>query len=496
MTIKLDDAFDSHQREDWLALAEKSLSDGQTLGTLSSTTLDGRSIEALYSDRPDTVPSTIYAPLPVNSSSSSDTSSNTSSDSSIDLPLWDNRATVWMCTPQLANQATLTALEGGATSIELHLGDHAGWSATGLPEALKGVYLDAASISLREPQIGSDTADILMDLWDANSITPHDAKGTFNLDPVGDHLRGQTSNAFSLDDSLQTLQAFVEHTHSRYPTVPAVLVDGCCHHNAGATATQELLAVIATGSLYLEALKNTSIDPALISRTLQLQMSTDANTLMGVVKLRSLKMLWQHLLAQLDLPVVGPSLVVETSRRHLSALDPWVNHLRNTAAVSAAAFVNAETIIVHPHNVIDGKCLDENKDDVELGLRVARNLPIILSEESRLTDVQDPFAGSYAIEHLCQDLCSAVWSALSENNTARAWFDTVTSGEWRDSLYQSHLSRSAQLNTDDRVMVGVNRYRSNENVPSPIDPPSAATVAEPSTLQMVRDGEHYEERSS
>ena len=177
MTIKLDDAFDSHQREDWLALAEKSLSDGQTLGTLSSTTLDGRSIEALYSDRPDTVPSTIYAPLPVNSSSSS----NTSSDSSIDLPLWDNRATVWMCTPQLANQATLTALEGGATSIELHLGDHAGWSATGLPEALKGVYLDAASISLREPQIGSDTADILMDLWDANSITPHDALSLIHI---------------------------------------------------------------------------------------------------------------------------------------------------------------------------------------------------------------------------------------------------------------------------------------------------------------------------
>ena len=225
-------------------------------------------------------------------------------------------------------------------------------------------------------------------------------------------------------------------------------------------------------------------------------MSTDANTLMGVVKLRSLKMLWQHLLTQLDLPLTEPSLVVETSKRHLSALDPWVNHLRNTAAVSAAAFVNAETIIVHPHNVIDGKCLDGDKDDVELGLRVARNLPIILSEESRLTDVQDPFAGSYAIEHLCQDLCSAVWTALSEYNTARAWFDTVTSGEWRDSLYQSHLSRSAQLKADDRVMVGVNRYCSNDNVPSPIDPPSAAVSAKPSNLQMVRDGEHYEGRRS
>ena len=496
MTIKLDDAFDSHQREDWLALAEKSLSDGQTLGMLTSTTLDGRSIEALYSDRPDTAPSTIDAPLLVNRNSSSDASSDASSDVSIELPLWDNRVSVWMCTPELANQATLAALEGGATSLELHLGDHAGWSASALPAALKGVYLDAASINLREPQISSDTADILMDLWDASSVAPQHAKGAFNMDPVGDHLRGQTSNTFSLDDSLQTLQAFVEHTHSRYPAVPAVLVDACCHHNAGATATQELLAVIATGSLYLEALKDTSIDPALISRKLQIQMSTDANTLMGVVKLRSLKMLWQHLLTQLALPVTEPSLVVETSKRHLSALDPWVNHLRNTAAVSAAAFVNAETIIVHPHNVIDGKCLDEDKDDAELGLRVARNLPIILSEESRLTDVQDPFSGSYAIEHLCQDLCSAVWSALSKYNTGRAWFDTVTSGEWRDVLYQSHLSRSAQLKADERVMVGVNRYRSNENVPSPIDPPTAAVVAEPSTLRMVRDGEHYEEPRS
>ena len=132
MTIKLDDAFDSHQREDWLALAEKSLSDGQTLGTLTSTTLDGRSIEALYSDRPDTAPSTFDASLLVSGNSSSDASSDASSDVSIELPLWDNRVSVWMCTPELANQATLAALEGGATSIELHLGDHTGWSATGL----------------------------------------------------------------------------------------------------------------------------------------------------------------------------------------------------------------------------------------------------------------------------------------------------------------------------------------------------------------------------
>ncbi len=479
MTIKLDDAFDSHQREDWLALAEKSLSDGQTLDNLRSITLDGRSIEALYSDRPNATPSADNVALSI------------ADDSSTETPVWDNRVTVWMCTPELANEAILAALEGGASSIELHLGDHAGWSATGLPDALQGVYLDAAAISLRVPEINSDTTAVLMDLWDAARIAPKNAKGAFNMDPAGDHLRGQTSSAFSLDKSLQQLQAFVEHTTSRFPTVPAVLVDGCCHHNAGATATQELLAVIATASLYLEALKDTTIDPALISRTVQVQMSADANTLMGVVKLRSLKMLWQHLLAQLDLPVTGPLLVVETSKRHLSALDPWVNHLRNTAAVSAAAFANADTIIVHPHNMIDGKCLDEETD---IGLRVARNLPIILSEESRLTDVQDPFAGSYAIEHLCQDLCAAVWTALSKYKTANAWFDTVISGEWREALFQSHLSRNALLQSNERVMVGVNRYRSDDNVSDRTSPRPTVTSTHPSTLQPVRDGENFEEQ--
>ena len=478
MTIKLDDAFDSHQREDWLALAEKSLSDGQTLASLSSTTLDGRSIEALYSDRPNTAPMDV------------DATQATTSGAGLDVAVWDNRVAVWMCTPALANQACLAALEGGATSIELHLGDHTGWSVTDLPNALQGVYLDVAAISLRVPEINTDDADALMRLWDEAGVAPKDALGAFNKDPLGDHLRGQTDNTFSLDDSLQDLKAFVAHTTSRFTTVPAVLVDGCVHHNAGATATEELLAVIATASLYLDALKDTSLDPALITRTIQVQMSADANTLMGVVKLRSLKMLWQHLTEQLDLPVTAPRLVVETSRRHLSGLDPWVNHLRNTAAVSAAAFVNAETVIVHPHNVIDGRCLDDD----ELGLRVARNLPIILSEESRLTDVHDPFAGSYAIEHLCQDLCAGVWAALSKYNTAYAWFDAVKSGEWRDSLYQSHLSRSAQLGSSELVMVGVNQYRSDDGGSDPKIISPLAPSDRPSTLQPVRDAEHYEEQ--
>jgi len=476
MTIELDEAFKSHQREDWLSLAERGLPDGQTVESLSTLTLDGRTIEALYSDRPSSATAPKRSPSP----SSSEASDNAN--------VWDNRVKIWACTPSLTNEAAITALEGGATSLELHLGEHTGWTASELPTALKGVYFDAAAISLRMPGTDTMAADALMDLWDSNGLSSKTAKGAFNVDPIGDYLRGSINSPFRLDSSLAKLTAFVEHTTSRFPNVPAVLIDGCCHHNAGATAVQELVAVLATASLYLEALKNSTLDAALVSKTIQVQLCADANTLMSVVKLRSLKMLWQHLLHELDLPNHALQLVAETSQRHLSAKDPWVNHLRNTAAVSAAAFANADTIIVHPHNVVEGKCLD----DEALGLRIARNLPIVLSEESHLTDVQDPFAGSYAIEHLCQDLCHSVWSTLSEYKTADSWFDTVENGAWRDALYQSHLTRSNELASSKRVMVGVNRYTPEDSDPSSL--PATISAEKGATLLPVRDAECYEEQ--
>jgi len=480
MAIELDDAFDRYQRADWLALAEKGMPEGQSLDNLTSATLDGRTVDALYTNRPAI------------GKAATPTTQSITTKSKLEGSVWDNRVVVWTCTPTLANNSILTALEGGASSIELHLGDHTGWSSSQLATALEGVYLDAAAISLRMPGINEASADALINLWNAAGIATGDAKGAFNFDPIGDHLKGLSNDTFSLEQSLRALNTLTQYTTHRYSEVPTVLVDGSCHHNAGATAVQELLATIATASIYLESLKSTSLDPTLISRQVQVQMSTDANTLMGVVKLRSLKMLWQQLLLALELPAAEPALVVETSKRHLSSLDPWVNHLRNTAAVSAAAFVNADTIIVHPHNVVEGQTLD----DEELGLRVARNLPIILSEESHLNDVQDPFRGSFAVEHLCQDLCDAVWSALAQYKTGSAWFDTVQSGEWAKALHHSHKARCAELDAENQIMVGVNRYSLDKAQSSTSLKTDKPDLDRPSTLVMVRDAEHYEGRKS
>lgn len=456
--VELDLSFPDITRKQWQELAGASLPSGSSLESLARQTLDGLSIKVLY-DQADTPGAslTAIAQAAGRAAATEQYDSPTSS--------WDNRLSVVSDQNDVAaNQHILQGLAGGNTSIELHVNAN-----SQLATLLDGVVLGIAPLSFRAGLHYAAIEQQLAEYCDSQSHQPDELTCYFNADPIG-HWLSTEQAGMDINSALADLAQFCLHTHQRFPRSRAIVIDTTIHHNAGASARQELQAAIATGVAYMEAMLDAGLSFTAAANHVVFQLACDADVLMGVVKLRALKLLWQHTLDQLaHLPwacdtterIPEPMYIVaETSQRYLTHLDPWNNHLRNVAACSAAAMGDAHTIIVHRHDTL---IQDQDEDAVSIGVRMARNLPIVLERESGLRRVTDPFAGAYAIETLTSQLAELCWQSLTDSGDTTAWIATLASGQWQEAIAETHHRRLQLLHKEEYIMVGVNRYRPNSD---------------------------------
>jgi len=451
--IRLDGAFPRTDLEHWRAAAEASLRGGATLDGVDRETLDGLAVDLLYHDSPIDGRLAPGDPLPASRPSTSEVS---------DEPCWDNRLHVLGDTSDALAAHALAGLAGGVTSLELDVratrrdDQHArSLPLDALPRALDGVHVDMIGLSLRA---GGDTdaaLDALLSLLRERGHDPASARVELDADPLGELARHGRGGG-DLADARARLVATAARAASELPVARVVAVDTVVHHAAGASARQELVAGIAAATDYVDALLDAGLEPQTACRTLVFRVALDADIVGGVVKLRALERLWNHALGSAGLPVVRPHVIVETSHRHLSSLAPWVNHLRNVAACTAAAIGGADTVIVHPHDRVDGRRVGA---DAVTADRVARNLPILLAEEGGLLAVDDAAGGAHAIESLTRATVESAWSALGELQEGGGLAAALASGRWRESVARTHAARVARLADGESVRVGVNRFR-------------------------------------
>lgn len=465
---ELDSVFQTTDYEQWMNSALGGLSDGQTLDDICRRTLDDIAIDALYDTFDGSQP--VSTPAPHAS--------------------WDNRLSIHAeQEPAITNQHILTGLNGGINSIEIHTG-----APQQLDTLLEGVDLKLAPISVRSGQLYQQSADQLTLLAKKQSIALDECSFSFNADPIG-HALQQGGASTSLEDALRDTVRFSSLMVEQHPHFPALLVDTTLHHNAGASTVEELHAAIATATLYLEQLLEGGIDIDQALRQINFQLAMDCDVLMGVAKLRVLERLWRHVAQELgsDSSQLMPvSVTTETSKRVISHLDPWNNHLRNLLACMSAALASASTIIVHAQASTDKPLAD----------RLARNLPIIVEREAMLLQVHDPLAGSYAIESLTEELMKKTWHSLQQTDTSQSWMNELKQGKWQARLQNTHARRVAQLNSEQQIMVGVNRYQPSEQLTDYAPDIGSSELIEVGkaypmpALQKVRDAQAHESAAS
>lgn len=249
-------------------------------------------------------------------------------------------------------------------------------------------------------------------------------------------------------------------------------------HNGGASNAEEIAWTISAVTLYLRAFEARGVEPEESAASIDLACSLGRDTLMGVVKLRALRLLWSRLLRACGIArPPRPRIHVETSLRVMTRRDPWVNLLRGAGSAAAAAIGGADSIAT--------RCLDElHHDPSELARRIARNTVLVLGCEGGLGRVADPLGGAYAVETLTHRLAEKAWAIVREVDAEGGILAALRSGSFQARIAASAAERARRFAVRELAIVGTSRHPLRDEPPPP--PPPALIEPDPHERLGIR----------
>ncbi|MFC7290455.1 methylmalonyl-CoA mutase family protein [Hirschia litorea] len=460
--IQFSSEFDGGDEAQWLDLLDKALK-GKPAASINTKTYDGLTVKALYRDT-DWESSTDKSGLP------GQAPFMRGSEASRDkfLP-WDIRQIISHPDPAEANKSILEDLEHGVSSIELRIdenGDRGVCIRTlaDLQKTLEDVKLDWAPIGLEvtasSANSGLAAAAMLAFHAEQTSETPEKLNLAFNYDPIGvlartGHLNGEIAHVkSSIVDLVTTLSAkFEKSTLLRADARPI--------HESGGSEAQELSGLIASGTFYLRTLVEAGIDAATALRSINFTMSVGADYIIEIAKLRAARRMWAKVASEFGVADSDFTMKIQavSSRRMLTARDPWVNILRVTAACFAAGVGGAEIATMRPFT--DALGLPSRQ-----ARRIARNTHIIAQEESFLGKVLDPAGGTWSIAALSNDLALKAWSLFQDIEKGGGIISSLTQGKIQSEVSKIRAERLSDVAFRKVQITGVSDYPLLDETPA------------------------------
>jgi len=444
------DEFPPVSTEAWMAKIREDLGTSDPDAVLEWDTIDGISLPA-FGRRED------WAPLPHVSESASapPLAGDASSDSG-----W--RVRVDLRHPDLDAAAGLADLgyEGEVADLGLRLGTGAGSASTLSIDTPADLRTLLADVPLGETNLHLERgpgALVLLSLLRTAYDRPLSAllgRGTVAYDPVGALATGQLPDAATAFDGLEAVLA-----EGLSGDIRALHVDLRPYHDAGASAVQELACGLGALSDILAALLDRGRDlSALLSR---LHVTTAASTsyFVEIAKLRALRLLIPQVIdgfadaagTSVDYAPTDVLLQVETSPRSETLYDPHVNLLRATTEAMAAVLGGCDVLTVRPFDSRD-------RTSERFGLRIARNVQLILRHEAHFDVVADPAAGSYYVETATHTLAERAWKRFQSLEAHGGLLDALRAERVQDAIAEVREQRRDAVDRRDRVLVGTNHY--------------------------------------
>jgi len=429
--LKLAAMFEPATEEAWRQLVDRAIAGRDFDKVMTSETYDGIRIEGLYSEGNARV-----AGRPISREGA-----------------WGTVVPHWNPDVAATNAAILVDLERGATGLALRLqaGRFPGIPAEKLKEALEGVYLNMAAFTLVPGEEFSTAARTMVTLIEERGDQPADIQGRLGVDPIG--TLAQTGRLkTSLADAMAEGAEIASFVSGRYPNVASFMADSGPYHMAGATEAQELGIMMATGVAYLRSMVDAGMDLAAAAGQVAFSMAADADVSLTIAKYRAARLLWAAVLKECgleDAPKMALSGV--SSLRMMSVKDPWVNILRATAACFGAGIGGADDICILPHDSMVGMSSG-------FARRIARNVQIILQEESGLSRVQDPAAGSYAFESITSDLAAKAWEYFQKIESLGGLEKALAARAVQEDLANAWAGRRQNLAKRKDAITGVSEF--------------------------------------
>ncbi|MCI4661645.1 MAG: methylmalonyl-CoA mutase [Neomegalonema sp.] len=257
------------------------------------------------------------------------------------------------------------------------------------------------------------------------------------------------------EPSMRIIADIIEYTAQEMPRFNSISISGYHMQEAGSTLVQELAFTLADGKEYVKAALSKGLDVDAFAGRLSFFFAIGMNFFMEAAKLRAARLLWHRIMSEFE-PKKPSSLMLrthcQTSGVSLQERDPYNNIVRTAYEALAASLGGTQSL--HTNSFDEAIALP-----TEFSSRIARNTQLILQNETGITNVVDPLAGSYYVESLTNALAEEAWKLIQEVEEMGGMTKAVASGMPKLRIEEAAARRQAKIDRVEEVIVGVNKFQ-------------------------------------
>ena len=291
-------------------------------------------------------------------------------------------------------------------------------------------------------------------------VLPEQLSGTIQNDILKEFMVRNTY-IYPPTPSMQIIADIFEFTSKKMPKFNSISISGYHMQEAGATADIELAYTLADGLEYIRTGLATGMKIDEFAPRLSFFWAIGMNHFMEIAKMRAGRMIWAKLVKQFN-PKDDKSLALrthcQTSGWSLTEQDPFNNVARTCIEAAAAAFGGTQSL--HTNALDEAIALP-----TDFSARIARNTQIFLQEETKITKTVDPWAGSYYVESLTNEIAQNAWKLIEEVEELGGMTKAIEAGIPKLRIEEAAARKQARIDSNQDVIVGVNQYRLDKEDP-------------------------------
>ena len=262
------------------------------------------------------------------------------------------------------------------------------------------------------------------------------------------------------EPSMRIVADIISHTAQHMPKFNSISISGYHMQEAGANLVQELAFTLADGLEYVKVAQARGLDVDSFAPRLSFFFCIGMNFFMEAAKLRAARTLWARWMEKLFQPENQKSLMLrthcQTSGASLAEQDPYNNIIRTTIEAMAGALGGTQSLHTNSFDEAIGLPTD-------FSARIARNTQLILQHETGIADTVDPLAGSYYVENLTAELIEKADALITDIQNMGGMTEAVLEGFPKREIEKMATARQARIDNGEDVIVGVNKYRPDDD---------------------------------
>ncbi|MFE4073050.1 methylmalonyl-CoA mutase [Peribacillus sp. YIM B13477] len=323
-----------------------------------------------------------------------------------------------------------------------------------------GIPLDQMSVSMTMNGAVLPILAFYIVTAEEQGVTQEKLSGTIQNDILKEYMVRNTY-IYPPEMSMKIIADIFEYTSKYMPKFNSISISGYHLQEAGAPADIELAYTLADGLEYARTGMKAGIDIDKFAPRLSFFWAVGMNYFMEVAKMRAARFIWSKLMKQFE-PKNNKAMALrthsQTSGWSLSEQDPFNNVARTLIEAHAAALGHTQSL--HTNALDEAIALP-----TDFSARIARNTQLYLQEETGITKVIDPWAGSYYVESLTNELIERAWAHIEEIEGLGGMAKAIETGLPKMRIEEAAAKRQAKIDSQDETIVGVNKYRLKKEDP-------------------------------